>query len=55
MNEKEIELIKLGRKFWGEDISDSELLEQIKILSEFVLLALEIDKKYEQETIEGDK
>ncbi len=53
MSQTEVKLIELGRKFLNEGKTDSEVLEQMKLLIDFALYLLEIDLKHERENSEA--
>lgn len=43
MSQTEVKLIELGRKFLRAEDSDTEILEQMKLLIDFALCLQEID------------
>jgi hypothetical protein len=54
MNEKEltqteVKLIELGRKILKAELTDNEVLEQMKLLIDFTLYLFEIDLKHERQ------
>lgn len=53
MKESELKLIKLGRKFLRAEDSDSEILEQMKLLIDFALCLQEIDLNHGKQVSEA--
>lgn len=53
MKESELKLIKLGRKFLRVEDSDSEILEQMKLLIDFALCLQEIDLNHGKQVSEA--